>query len=126
MLRTDHGGEYNSHEFANFCEEHGIKRQLTTTYTPQQNVVCERKNHTILNMVRSLLMRSKVQKNFWPEAVNWSVHILNRSPTLAVQNMTPEEVWSGRTPHVGYFKIFGCIAYAHVPDERRKKIRRQK
>lgn len=36
--------------------------------------------------------------------------------------MTPEEAWSGRKPNVDYFKIFGCIAYAHIPDEKRKKL----
>ncbi|GKV39214.1 hypothetical protein SLEP1_g47020 [Rubroshorea leprosula] len=122
VLRTDCGGEYNSHEFANFCETHGIKRQLTTAYTPQQNGVCERKNRTILIMVRSLLKKSSIPKNFWPKTVNWSIHILNRSPTLTVQNMTPEEAWSGRKPGVDHFKIFGCITYAHIPDEKRKKL----
>lgn len=70
VLHTDRGGEYNSQEFANFCESDGIKRQLTAAYTPQQNGVCERKNRTIMNMVRSLLTRSSVPKSFWPEAVN--------------------------------------------------------
>ena len=95
VLCTDRGGEYISQKFANLCENHGIKKQLTTAYTPQQNGVCERKNCTILNIVRSLLTRSSVPKNLWPKAVNWSIHILNSSPTLAVQNMTPEEAWSG-------------------------------
>ncbi|XP_073152810.1 uncharacterized protein [Henckelia pumila] len=122
VLRTDRGGEYNSNEFSNFCETHGIKRQLTAAYTPQQNGVCERKNRTIMNMVRSLLRTSGVPKNFWPEAVNWTVHILNRSPTLSVQNMTPEEAWSGRKPVVDHFRIFGCIAYAHVLDVKRTKL----
>lgn len=71
-------------------------------------------------MVRSLLTTSGIQK--WPEAVNWSVHILNRSPTLAVKNMTPEEAWSGRKPDVNHFRVFGCIAYAHIPDEKRRKL----
>lgn len=59
ILCTNHDGEYNSHEFANFCETHGIKRQLTTAFTPQQNEVCKRQL-TIMNMVQSLLSRSKV------------------------------------------------------------------
>lgn len=122
FFRSDRGGEYNSHEFINFCEEHGIQKQLTAAYTPQQNGVSERKNRTILNMVRSILTKSGVPKNFWPEAVNWSIHILNRSPTLAVKNMTPEEAWSGRKPTVDHFKIFGCIAYAHVPEQKRTKL----
>lgn len=73
-------------------------------------------------MVRSLLTRSGVPKQFWPEAVKWSVHVLNRSPTYVVQNMTPEEAWNGRRLSVEHFRMFGCIAYAHVPDEKRKKL----
>jgi len=91
VLCSDHGGEYNSKEFINLCEKQRIKKQLTTTYTPQQNGICERKNRTILNMVRSLLASSGIPKAFWPEAVNWSIQILNRSPTIVVQNMTLQE-----------------------------------
>ncbi|GKV48172.1 hypothetical protein SLEP1_g54998 [Rubroshorea leprosula] len=111
VLRTDRGGEYCSDEFAKFCDNQGIKRQITTAYTPQQNGVCERKNRTILDMVRSLLARSCIPKNFWPEAVNWSIHILNRSPTLTVKDMTPEEAWSGRKPTVDHLRIFGDVVF---------------
>ncbi|KAI5422236.1 hypothetical protein KIW84_045631 [Lathyrus oleraceus] len=44
------------------------------------------------------------------------------SPTFAVKNLTPEEAWSGRKPTIDYFRIFGCIAYAHIPDEKRRKL----
>lgn len=47
---------------------------------------------------------------------------MNRSPTFSVQNMTPEEAWSEKKPVVNHFRIFGCIAYAHVPDQRRTKL----
>ncbi|GKV33525.1 hypothetical protein SLEP1_g42028 [Rubroshorea leprosula] len=122
VLRTDRGGEFNSKEFANFCESNGIKRQLTTAYTPQQNGVCERRNRTIMNMVRSLTSKSGLPKEFWPEDVNWSVHILNKSPTSPLPDLMPEEAWSGRRPAVNYFRIFGCIAYAHVPDQKKSKL----
>ncbi|PHT94751.1 hypothetical protein T459_02633 [Capsicum annuum] len=36
--------------------------------------------------------------------------------------MTLEEAWSGRKPTVDHFRIFGCITYAHIPDEKRKKL----
>ena len=88
-LRTDRGGEFTSQEFADFCDVHGIRRQLTAAYTPQQNGVAERKNRTIMNMVRSMLSAKKLPKTFWPEAVNWTVHVLNRSPTFVVQHKTP-------------------------------------
>ena len=68
-LRIDRGGEFISKEFNDFCVESGIKRQLTAAYTPQQNGAAERKNRTLLNMVRCLLSEMEMPKLFWPEAV---------------------------------------------------------
>ncbi|KAJ9547479.1 hypothetical protein OSB04_020022 [Centaurea solstitialis] len=121
-LRTDRGGEFTSNEFREFCQTQGINRQLTTAFTPQQNGVAERKNRTIMNAVRSMLSEKKVPRTFWPEAVKWCVHIQNRSPTAAIEKKTPEEAWSGEKPTVEYFRIFGCIAHVHVPDQRRSKL----
>jgi transposase InsO family protein len=90
-LRTDRGGEYCSTEFIEFCDNHGIRKELTSAYTPQQNGVSKRKNRTILNMLRSMLAKGRLPKSFWPEAINWCIHVLNRSPTFAVKNTTPEE-----------------------------------
>ncbi|CAL8169005.1 unnamed protein product [Prunus armeniaca] len=73
-------------------------------------------------MVRSMLVKKRYLEDFLIEAVNWSVHVLNRSPTLAVKNITPQEAWNEVRPSVDHFRIFGCIAYAHVPDEKRTKL----
>lgn len=51
VLCIDLVKEYIPQEFENFCEMDRINRQLTKAYTPQQNGVCKRKDHTILNMV---------------------------------------------------------------------------
>jgi transposase InsO family protein len=121
-LRSDRGGEYTSNSFNEYCRGEGIKRQLTAAYTPQQNGVSERKNITLLNMVRSMINARNVPKKFWPEAVKWATHVMNRSHTLSVKNITPEEAWSGAKPAVHYFRTFGCIAHVHVNDVQRKKL----
>jgi hypothetical protein len=121
-LRTDRGGEFTSTMFNDFCSSQGVKRQLTTAYTPQQNGVSERKNRTLLNMVRSMISAMEVPKSFWPEAVKWATYVMNRSPTFAVKDMTPEEAWSGSKPSVHHFRVFGCLAHVHVPDAHRKKL----
>ena len=54
-LRTDRGREYLSDQFKDLCEEKGIRRQLTISNTPQQNGVAERRNRTLLDMVRSMM-----------------------------------------------------------------------
>ena len=105
-----------------FCSTQGIKRQLSTSYTPQQNGVAERKNQTLMNMVRCLLVEGRMPRSFWAEAATWSVHIINRSPTAAVTNKTPEECWTGNKPNVAHFRIFGCVTYVHVPNEKRIKL----
>eukprot|EP00253_Pinus_taeda_P017702 PITA_17702 len=55
ILRTDNGPEYESNEFKNYCRKVGIKRETTTAYTPEQNVVDERKNRTIIEAIRAML-----------------------------------------------------------------------
>jgi hypothetical protein len=121
-LRTDRGGEFTSTMFNDFCSSQGVKRQLTTAYTPQQNGVSKRKNRTLLNMVRSMISAMEVPKSFWPEAVKWATYVMNRSPTFAVKDMTPEEACSGSKPFVHHFRVFGCLAHVHVPDAHRKKL----
>jgi hypothetical protein len=69
-----------------------------------------------------MLTAKQIPKTFWPEAVNWTVHILNRCPTLAVKNKTPAEMWNGHKPSVDYFRVFGCISHVHVPDSKRVKL----
>ncbi|GJV64547.1 putative RNA-directed DNA polymerase [Tanacetum coccineum] len=102
-LRTDRGGEYLSNEFSEFCRKHGIKRQLTTSFTPQQNGVAERKNRTVINMVVTLLSAKNMPKIFWAEATAWSFYVLNRSTTKALSDVTPQEAWSGLKPTVNHF-----------------------
>lgn len=65
-------------------------------------------------------------RSFWAEAVQFAVYLLNYCPTKSVRYMTPNEAWSGQKPGFGHFKIFGCIAYAHVPEQLRKKMTEEK
>ena len=51
-----------------------------------------------------------------------AIYIMNRTPTTAVHGMTPEEKFIGKKPDVSHLKVFGYIAYVHVPDEKRSKL----
>ncbi|KAI9154468.1 hypothetical protein LWI28_026720 [Acer negundo] len=67
-LRSDRGTKYNSQLFENFCEEKGLEHQLTVAYTPRQNGVSERKNRTVIEMARSMLLEKGLPEEFWTEA----------------------------------------------------------
>ena len=66
-----------SKEFDTYLHENGIKRQLTTAHTPQQNGVVERRNRTVMEMARCMALGKGLPRSFWAEAVNTAVYILN-------------------------------------------------
>jgi len=47
---------------------------------------------------------------------------MNRCPTKSVKNKVPQEAWTCMNHSVSHLKVFGCVAYAHVPDELRRKL----
>lgn len=92
ILRTDGGGKFVSNEFDDFCVKHGIQHEVTPPYTPQHNELAERRNRTVLNMVRSMLKEKGLPHCFWGEAANTATYILNRCPTKRLEDMVLEEV----------------------------------
>ena len=63
-LRSDRGGENLSQEFQSYLRDNGILSQWTPPYTPQHNGVLERRNRTLLDMVRSMMSNSELPKSF--------------------------------------------------------------
>ncbi|GKU96667.1 hypothetical protein SLEP1_g9878 [Rubroshorea leprosula] len=116
------GGEFVSVEFNKFCEDFGIKRQLIASYMPQQNGVAERKNRSLVEMAKGMLKAKGLLNSFWAEAIHTAAYIQNCSPTVALHHQTPFEAWHGWKPKVTHFKIFGCLAYVHVPSQKRTKF----
>ncbi|GJR91022.1 putative ribonuclease H-like domain-containing protein [Tanacetum coccineum] len=91
-----------------FCEIKGIKREFSVARTPQQNSVAERRNRTLIDAVRTMLVDSKLLTTFWAEAVNTACYVLNRVLVIKPHNKTPYELICGRTPLIDFMKPFGC------------------
>jgi transposase InsO family protein len=121
-LRTDNGGEYVNNNFTNYCTTQGIQMQHIVPYTPQQNGVAERKNRTLKEMANCMIQSKGLSLKYWAEAINCENYIVNRTPTKALKNITPEEAWTKIKPDVSHFRVFGSIAWAHIPDEKRKAL----
>lgn len=115
-LRSDQGGEFTSSEFNSYCEKHGIRRQLSAPQTPQQNGVVERKNITILDAARSMMMEANLPHIYWREVVSMAVYAFNKVHIKGDVGKTPYELWFGHTPTVKYFKIFGSKCYIKRDD----------
>ncbi|GFW14366.1 retrovirus-related Pol polyprotein from transposon TNT 1-94 [Trichonephila clavipes] len=120
-VRTDGGLEFCNKDMDNFLAELGIKHEVTNSYTPEMNGVTERFNLTALDGIKTLLKSSEVPHKFWGEALLCFTYAWNRI-CHKDSNKTPFEKYSGRKPSVLHLKPFGCLAYAGVPKQIRKKF----
>ena len=77
-IRSDHGGEFENHAFKNFYNENSISHDFSSPGTLQQNRVIERKNRSLQEMARTMLLESGLSKGFWAKAVNIACYIQNR------------------------------------------------
>ena len=112
IVRSGRGGEYYGRytkngqapgPFAKFLQEHGIVVQHTMPSSPDQNGVAERRNQTLVDMVRSMLSNSNLPKFLWIYALKTIVYILNRVPTKAVPK-TPFELWKNWKPSLRHMR----------------------
>ncbi|KAG6500879.1 hypothetical protein ZIOFF_040737 [Zingiber officinale] len=94
-------------------ENMGTKLQIVDT---RNSTIVENKQ-VLLEIMATTLMNMKLY--YWPVIVY--LH-MRTCPTRSVQDKTPEKAWSGRKSTVKHLKIFGCLAYAHVPDKGLKVI----
>ena len=109
-IRSDRGGEYLLGDFKDYLTQNGIVSQLTTPGTPQQNGVAERRNKTLLEIVRSMMSYLTLPISFWGYALNTTIHLLNLVPSKYFAK-TPMELWSGCKPSMRYLHIWGCPAH---------------
>ncbi|WVY92490.1 hypothetical protein V8G54_031578 [Vigna mungo] len=115
ILRTDEGREYTG-DYKNHCQAREIVHEVTTPYTPQHPTHC-----SIMAWQRGEIEK-RLPHKFWGEFVSTFVHILNKCPTKRLEGKVPLEVWPGVKPAVGYFKVFGSLAYSHIADQKRTKL----
>ena len=121
-LRTDNGGEFTSNSFQAHLKACGTRHELTIPKTPEQNGVAERLNRMLVEATRAMLLDAKLPHKFWAEAISTATYLRNRSPTSAVEGTTPHQAWYGQKPRVEHMRVFGCVAYVHVPKDERGEL----
>ena len=83
-------------------------------YKPQHNGIAERKNRTLMDMIRSMMAYADLQIVFWGEALSTAAYILNRVKTKS-KPLTPFEIWTGHQPDMTNLKVWGCKAHVLIP-----------
>jgi len=85
FLLSDRGGEYLSYEFGLHLQQCGIVSQLTPPGTPQRNGVSKRRNHTLLDMERSMMSLTDLPILFWGYALETAAFTLNKAPSKSIE-----------------------------------------
>ncbi|GJR72143.1 putative ribonuclease H-like domain-containing protein [Tanacetum coccineum] len=107
VIRSDNGTEFKNSVMNQFCEMKGIKREFSVARTPQQNGVAERRNRTLIEAARTMLVDSKLPTPFGLMS-NTACYVLNRVLVIKPHTKTPYELIRGRTPLIDFMKPFGC------------------
>ena len=121
IFRSDDDGAYYG-KFTKYFRENGIKHEFSLPYDHQQNGKSERMNRTILDKARTMLIDAKLPEELWGYAAEYACYITNRTYTSVTKSKTPFELFHNQKPTVGHIRRFGCVAYAHIPDDTRRKL----
>ena len=99
-------------EFRSELAKHRILQQLTCPYISEQNGIAERKNRSLMLIVRCLLRGMNVPKLYWHKAVLTAAFLLNRTPSRYLQGKTPLHLLQ---PDSILFpilsRVFGCTCF---------------
>ena len=130
IVRSDRGKEYYGKytengqapgAFAKFLQENEIVAQYTMSGSPDHNGVTERRNQTLMDMIRSMMSNTKLPQYLWSEALKTAVYILNRVPTKAVPK-TPFELFKGWKPSLRHIHVWGCSSDVRIYNPQEKKL----
>lgn len=121
-FRTDNGLEYCNSALTSYFKSTGIKHEKSNVESPQMNGASERINRTLLDLVSSMLKSAQLPQKFWAEAVITAGYIRNRVCHSTLRDQVPLKIWTNKTPSVRHLKVYGCLVYAHLPQQGRKKL----
>jgi len=102
-IRNDNGKEFDNTNIEAYCDEVGIKHEVSTTYTPQQNGVVERKNRTLITLARTMLDEYNTPESLWAKAINTACYASNRLFIQRFLGKTPYKLLNGKKTDVSFF-----------------------
>nr|GFB75220.1 retrovirus-related Pol polyprotein from transposon TNT 1-94 [Tanacetum cinerariifolium] len=121
IIRTDNGIEFKNQVLKEYFDTVGISHQMSSVQTPQQNGVVERRNRTLVEAARTMLIFSRAPLFLWDEVIATACFTQNCSIMHRRFNKTPYELIYGRKPDISFLYVFGALCY---PKNDREDIRK--
>nr|GEX46987.1 retrovirus-related Pol polyprotein from transposon TNT 1-94 [Tanacetum cinerariifolium] len=111
IIRTDNDTEFKNQVLKEYFDTVGISHQMSSVRTPQQNGVVERRNRTLVEAARTMLIFSRAPLFLWAEAIAIACFTQNCSIIHRHFNKTPYELINGRKPDISFLHVFGALCY---------------
>ncbi|GJZ33793.1 retrovirus-related pol polyprotein from transposon TNT 1-94 [Tanacetum coccineum] len=111
IVRTDNGTEFKNQVLQEYFDSVGISHQAYSVKTPQQNKVVERRNRTLMEAARTMLIFSRAPLFLWDEAIATACYTQNRFIIHRRFNKTPYELINGRKSDISFLNVFGVLYY---------------
>ncbi|GKE96358.1 integrase, catalytic region, zinc finger, CCHC-type containing protein, partial [Tanacetum coccineum] len=110
-LRTDNGTEFVNQTLRKYYEKVDISHETSVARSPQQNGIVERRNRTLIEAARTILIYAKASLFLWVEAVATACYTQNRSIIRLRHGKTPYELLHDKLPNLSFFHVFGALCY---------------
>ncbi|GJV81651.1 retrovirus-related pol polyprotein from transposon TNT 1-94 [Tanacetum coccineum] len=105
-----------------YYEKVGISHETYVARSPQQNGVVERRNRTLIEAARTMLIYAKAPLFLWAEAVATACYTQNRSMIRRRHGKTPYELLHDKPPDLSYLHVFGALCYPTNDSENLGKL----
>nr|GFB84324.1 putative ribonuclease H-like domain-containing protein [Tanacetum cinerariifolium] len=110
-VRTDNGTEFVNQTLRDYYEEVGISHETSVARSSQQNGVVERRNRTLIEAARTMLIYAQAPLFLWAEAVATACFTQNRSIIRLRHGKTPYELLHNKLHDLSFFHVFGALCY---------------
>ncbi|GJZ22797.1 putative ribonuclease H-like domain-containing protein [Tanacetum coccineum] len=121
-IRTDNGTEFVNQTLREYYEKVGISHETSVARSPQQNGVVERRNRTLIEAARTMLIYAKAPLFLWAEAVATACYTQNCSVIRLRHGKTPYELLHDKLPDLSFFHVFGALCYPTNDSENLGKL----
>ncbi|GJT74364.1 retrovirus-related pol polyprotein from transposon TNT 1-94 [Tanacetum coccineum] len=121
-IRTDNETEFVNQTLREYYKKVDISHETSVARSPQQNGVVERRNRTLIEAARTMLIYAKAPLFLWAEAVATACYTQNRSVIRLCHGKTPYELLHDKLPDLSFFHVFGALCYPTNDSENLGKL----
>nr|GEY13939.1 hypothetical protein [Tanacetum cinerariifolium] len=121
-IRTDNGTEFVNQTLHEYYEQVGISHETSVARSPQQNGVIERRNRTLIEAARTMLIYAQALLFLWAEAVATTCYTQNRTIIRLRHGKTPYELLHNKLPDLSFLYVFGALCYPTNDSENLRKL----